>query len=88
VLRQMLLDATRLREANLIYERSPRGLRRPEQDRSLLALVPVITRQMPVIMYANTEREIRRALDLAEEFNLRAIICGGAESWKVADRLR
>jgi imidazolonepropionase-like amidohydrolase len=88
VLRQMLLDAARLRVANQIYERSPRGLRRPEQDRSLVALFPVITRQMPVVMYANTEREIRRALDLAEEFDLRAIICGGAESWKVADRLR
>jgi imidazolonepropionase-like amidohydrolase len=87
-LRQMLLDAERLRQANQIYERSPRGLRRPEQDRSLVALIPVITRQMPVVMYANSEREIRRALDLAEEFNLRAIISGGAESWKVADRLR
>jgi imidazolonepropionase-like amidohydrolase len=88
VLRQMLLDAERLRQANQIYERSPRGLRRPEPDRSLAALIPVITRQMPVIMYANSEREIRRALDLAEEFNLRAIISGGAESWKVVDRLR
>jgi imidazolonepropionase-like amidohydrolase len=87
-LRQMLLDANRLREANLIYARSPRGLRRPEQDKSLLALQPVLAREMPVIMHVNTEREIRRALDLAEEFNLRVIISGGAESWKVAERLR
>jgi imidazolonepropionase-like amidohydrolase len=87
-LRQMLLDAERLRQANQIYERSPRGLRRLEQDRSLVALIPVITRQLPVVMQANTEREIRRALDLAEEFDLRVIISGGAESWKVADRLR
>jgi imidazolonepropionase-like amidohydrolase len=87
-LRQMLLDAQRYQTAQAIYERSPRGLRRPEQDRSLAALIPVITREMPVVMYANTEREIRRALDLAQEFNLRVIIAGGAESWKVADRLR
>ncbi|MGB7922252.1 MAG: amidohydrolase family protein, partial [Pyrinomonadaceae bacterium] len=87
-LRQMLLDAERLRRANQIYEGSPRGLRRPEQDRSLVALFPVITRAMPVVMYANSEREIRRALDLAEEFNLRVIIAGGAESWKVTTRLR
>ena len=39
-------------------------------------------------MYADSEREISRALDLAEEFKLRAIIAGGLESWKVADRLR
>lgn len=87
-LRQMMLDAARLREANQIYARSPRGLRRPEQDRSLLALLPVLSRELPVVMHVNTEREIRRALDLAEEFNLRVIISGGAESWKVTDRLR
>src|SRR5205085_5253106 len=37
--------------------------------------------------YADEQREIERALDLAQEFNLRAIIAGGAESWLVADRL-
>lgn len=87
-LRQMLLDAQRLMEANRVYERSPRGLRRPEQDKSLVALFPALNRQMPVIMYADREREIRRALDLAQEFNLRVIISGGLESWKVADLLR
>lgn len=87
-LRQMLIDAARLREANLIYARNPRGLRRPEQDKSLLALQPVLAREMPVVMHVNTEREIIRALDLAGEFNLRLIISGGTESWKVANRLR
>jgi hypothetical protein len=87
-LRQMFLDAQRLREANQIYERSPRGLRRPEQDKSLAALYAALAREMPVVMHANTEREIRRALDLAQEFNLRVFISGGAESWKVTDRLR
>jgi imidazolonepropionase-like amidohydrolase len=87
-LRQMLLDASRLGEANQIYARSPRGLRRPEQDKSLLALLPVLAREMPVVMHVNTEREIERALDLAQEFNLRVIISGGAESWKVTERLR
>src|SRR3712207_7706847 len=37
--RQMLLDARRFREANEIYERNPRGLRRPEQDKSLAAQI-------------------------------------------------
>ena len=87
-LRQMFLDAQRLREANQIYERSPKGLRRPEQDKSLTALYAALAREMPVVMHVNTEREIRRALDLAQEFNLRVIISGGAESWKVTDRLR
>jgi imidazolonepropionase-like amidohydrolase len=87
-IRQMLLDARRYREANELYERNPRGVRRPEQDKSLAALLPVLARQMPIVMQADTEREINRALDLAQEFNLRAVIAGGTESWKIAGRLR
>lgn len=86
--RQMLLDARRYREANEIYERNPRGLRRPEQDKSLAALLPVLARQMPVVMQADREREIERALDLAQEFNIQMIINGGQEADRVADRLK
>lgn len=88
VLRQMLLDAGRYREMQQAYERSPRGTRRPDQDRALAALLPVLDGAMPVVMYADREREIARALDLAEEFKLKVIIAGGMESSKVADRLR
>lgn len=86
-LRQMMLDAQRYRDSMQIYERNPRGIRRPETDRSLAALVPVIEGRMPVVMLANSEREISRALDLASEFKLRLIIAGGRESDRVADRL-
>ncbi len=86
-IRQMMLDAGRYREANAIYEKSPRGLRRPDQDKSLAALVPVLARQMPLVVYADRQRDIERALDLAQEFNVRLVIAGGAESWRVADRL-
>ncbi|HYJ84599.1 MAG TPA: amidohydrolase family protein, partial [Pyrinomonadaceae bacterium] len=87
-LRQSLLDAQRYREAQQIYERSPRGVRRPDQNRSLAALLPVLDGTMPVVMYADREREITRALDLAQEFKLKAIIAGGMEADKVAGRLR
>jgi imidazolonepropionase-like amidohydrolase len=87
-LRQMMLDAQRYREAQRVYDQSPRGLRRPAQDRSLEALLPVIEGRIPVVMYADREREIQRALDLANEFKLKVIIAGGMESWKLADRLQ
>lgn len=86
-LRQMMLDAQRYRDSMQMYERSPRGLRRPEIDRSLAALVPVVEGRMPVVMLANSEREITRALDLANEFKLKLIIAGGREADRVADRL-
>jgi len=86
-LRQMMLDAQRYRDAMQIYERNPRGTRRPDTDRSLAALIPVIDGRMPVVMIANSEREINRALDLASEFKLKLIIAGGQDADKVADRL-
>jgi hypothetical protein len=86
-LRQMMLDAQRYRDSIALYERSPRGMRRPEMDRSLAALVPVVEGRMPVVMLANSEREIARALDLAAEFKLRLIIAGGRQADEVADRL-
>lgn len=87
-LRQMFLDAKRLQEWKKTYEANPKGIKRPEDDRSLEALFPLLDGKMPVVFNANTEIEIIRALNLAKEFNLKAIIAGGQEAWKVADRLK
>ncbi len=86
--RQMLLDAQRYRDLQAAYARNPRGMRRPDTDPSLAALIPALSKEMPVVMNANSEREIERALDLANEFGLRAYIAGGEEAWKVTDRLK
>ena len=86
--RQMILDAKRLQEMQKAYNANPRGMKRPEDDKSLEALFPLINGTMPIVFNANLEREIIRALDLAKEFNLKAIIAGGFEAWKVADRLK
>ncbi|HKG13092.1 MAG TPA: amidohydrolase family protein [Pyrinomonadaceae bacterium] len=86
--RQMLLDARRYKESNEVYERSPRGLRRPEQDKSLAALLPVLARQVPIVMQADREREIERALDIAQEFQIQMVINGGQEADRVAARLK
>lgn len=87
-LRQMFLDAGRLQEMQKMYAANPKGIRRPDADRSLEALIPVLNRQMPIVFNANREIEIIRALDFAKEFNLKAMIAGGQEAWKVADRLK
>lgn len=86
--RQMMLDAQRLQAIRKMYDANPRGIPRPEADKSLEALFPVLNREMPVAFNVNTEREIIRVLDLAKEFNIKAIIVGGQESWKAADRIK
>lgn len=87
-LRQMFYDAQRLQEIQKMYAADPKGIKRPDSDKSLEALFPAINRQMPVVFNANTEIQIIRALDLIKELNLRGIIAGGQEAWKVADRLK
>ncbi|HEX6125156.1 MAG TPA: amidohydrolase family protein [Pyrinomonadaceae bacterium] len=87
-MRQMFLDARRLQELQKMYAANPRGMKRPGVDHSLQALFPILNREMPIVFNANREIEIVRALDFAKEFNLKAVIAGGQESWKVADRLK
>lgn len=86
--RQMFYDAQRLKAMKAAYAANPKGMRRPEADRSLEALIPVLDRQIPVVINANRETEIIRAIGIAKEFNLRLIIAGGQEAGKVADRLK
>ena len=63
-------------------------MKRPDYDPSLEALQPVIAGKQPVVMQANTQREIERALDLAKEFSLKPIIAGGSEAPKMIARLK
>lgn len=86
--RQIMLDAQRLQTQQAAYEKNPRGVRRPENNRSLEALFPVLRGEIPIVFQAENERQIVRALDLAQEFKIKAIIAGGGEAYKVAARLR
>lgn len=87
-LRQMFHDAKRLQDWQKAYATSPKGLKRPEDDKSLEALYPILNRQMPVVFNANSENEIVRALDLAKEFNLLAVIAGGHGAGNLVARLK
>src|SRR5262249_44134415 len=57
-------------------------------DLSLAELRPALEGKQPVVFEADSRDEIHRALDFAEEFNLKPILYGGREAWKVADRLK
>jgi imidazolonepropionase-like amidohydrolase len=88
VLRQELLDAQRYRDLKAAYAKNPKNMQRIEFDASHESLLPALAGQQPVVMVANSQREIERALDLAKEFGLRVIIAGGSEAYLVAGRLK
>jgi imidazolonepropionase-like amidohydrolase len=86
--RQTLLDARRYAEAHDVYATHPLGLARPETDRALEALGPVIRGGMPLIVSASLEREIARAIQLAQELKVRCIVAGGFEADHLVELLR
>jgi imidazolonepropionase-like amidohydrolase len=87
-LRQSLLDAQHYREEWNRYRNSPVGASRPEINRSMEALQPVINGELPVVFNVNSVREMKRAIALAEEFNLKYILNGGLQSYQIAGFLK
>jgi imidazolonepropionase-like amidohydrolase len=53
----------------------------------LEAMIPVVEGRLPLVVGVNRAADIETALDLARELNLRIMVLGGAEAWKVAARL-
>lgn len=59
------------------------AVRRPAREVLLRALAG----DLPVVARVNRASDIRAALDLANAFDLRLIVAGGAEAWMLADDL-
>jgi imidazolonepropionase-like amidohydrolase len=86
LLRELLDDARSFGRDRAAYEKNAK--RRMIADRlDLEALQPVLARTVPLIVDAQAESDIRAALRLAKEFNVRIAIAGGAEAWRVAKEL-
>ncbi len=75
--RQSFLDA-----------QSQKSAREPVYDPSLDALQPALDGRLPVAFEADLSREILRALAMAREFKLDAVITGGREADQVAADLK
>ena len=84
-IRQVYLDAENYRQAKERYARNPVGMKRPEYDRALEAVLETRRALLP----ASRAVEIERALRLAAELpQLDVILYGGHEAYRAADRLR
>jgi imidazolonepropionase-like amidohydrolase len=59
-----------------------------ERDLKLESLVPVVEGKLPVLVIADDQRDIRSAVEFCIKRNLKMILGGGAEAWKVKDLLK
>jgi imidazolonepropionase-like amidohydrolase len=58
------------------------------RDIRLEALAPVVRGQLPVLIFADQERDIRNAVEFCDKQKLKMILAGGLEAYKVKDLLR
>jgi imidazolonepropionase-like amidohydrolase len=79
-----LLDRARHYAIALEHEKSATF----ERDVKLEALVPVVRGQLPLLVVADRARDIRNAIEYADKYNLKIILAGGREAYKVKDLLR
>lgn len=54
------------------------------RDLALEAMAKVVNREMPVLIEANGERDIKNAVEWAQRQNIRFVLTGGREAWKIA----
>ena len=59
-----------------------------DRDLKLEALVPVIRGELPLLIFVDRARDIRNAVEFCDKHNLRMILAGGDEAYKVKDLLR
>ena len=86
-LKKILRDAAAYGDAKDARAKDP-SLPKQSVDLKLDALIPVVRGQMPVVINANLERDLKSAIAFVGEMKLKAIISGGAEAYKVADQLK
>lgn len=88
VLRQTFSDGDWYQQSWDRFNRNPRGIERPPYDRMLEAIVPVLRGNLPSVIHADWEAQIKRAVALADELKLKPIIAGGFEAGAVAPLLK
>jgi imidazolonepropionase-like amidohydrolase len=87
-IRQTLMDAQQHAAAHAIYDKTPAGYKRPDESPSLDALGGVLRRDVPVVFVADSDLMMRRVEAIAKEFNVRMIIAGARQGYRMADELK
>jgi imidazolonepropionase-like amidohydrolase len=86
-LRDLMRDAQAYGRAAAARKAS-RDVRRFDRDLVLEALVPVVEGRLPVVLHANLARDIKAALEFADEFKLKVILAGAQDAGRVAAEIK
>jgi len=81
---QVWLDADWSVKAQAAYEKNPRGVERPRYDRTEAALADALEDHALVLIPANNSVQLRRALELADRWQVHGVLYGGQMAYEVA----
>lgn len=84
---QVWIDTAWSEKADAIYDKDPRGVARPPYDRTEAVLGEALEDHAIVLIPGNTSLQLRRALDLAPRWDVRAAIYGGQMAYEVAPEI-
>jgi len=60
----------------------------PKRDLSLEALLPVVKREIPLMIHCERRDDILTALRIADEFDIKIVLTGASDAYKVAGEIR
>lgn len=65
-----------------------RGIPSHDTDLRWESMIPVLKREIPIVIHANEVQQIEAAVQWSRRQNVRIIITGGQDSWRVVDLLK
>jgi len=87
-IRQSMFDAQQSGAAHAIYDKNPAGNPRPAESAAMAALGGVLRREVPVVFIADSELMMRRAMAIAREYNLKYILSGARQAYRMSADLK
>lgn len=87
---KVLRDAFANARAYMVAKKAEaqRGMPRHETDARWEAMIPVLERKIPVFVYAHELTQIQAAITWAEQENVKLVLVGGRDAWRVAHHLK
>jgi imidazolonepropionase-like amidohydrolase len=82
-----LFKAARLYEKRLAAARADLRLSLPEFDETSTSLLPLLRGEMPAVISVHSDRDIKAVLAFIREQNIKAVLYGAEQGWKVADEI-
>jgi len=86
--RQSLLDAAHYRDEWEAYEKAPGGKPRPKYEAAKAAWQDVLAGKQTLVVTATRENDIRRALQLQDEFKIKIAVAGAPQAHRLASLIK